>query len=119
MRVVISEGSNGLEAFKRNFDDGLLCTLDWYHATEYLHGYAKCLHQAEEEAQAWAYGAKTVLWEPGGQGLDQWLRGQAEPADAGTAEPPLRANKCGHSTASRKRMSRRRLMARPNGLRRE
>ena len=86
-RVAISDAGNGLEeALLRNFDDGLLCIMDWYHAAEHLHEYARCLRQDEGEAQAWAEEAKTVLWEQGGKGLGEWLGGQAEPADAGTAE---------------------------------
>lgn len=85
--VAVSDGGNGLEeALLRNFDDGLLCILDWYHAAKYLHDYSKCLHAGEGEAAAWAGRAKTVLWEEGGAALLAYLRGLPEPAGAGTAE---------------------------------
>lgn len=86
-RVAISDGGNGLEeAFKRNFDDGMLCILDWWHAAQHLHDYAKMLHGDGAEAKAWAEQAKTVLWEKGGKDLGEHLRGMPEPSDAGTAE---------------------------------
>jgi hypothetical protein len=86
--IAISDAGNGLEeALRRNFDEDLLCILDWYHASEHLHDYAKKLHPADAQAQAaWAKAAKDVLYEKGGSALLGHLRQQPEPKDAETTE---------------------------------
>jgi hypothetical protein len=85
--VAISDAGNGLEeALRRNFNDGLVCILDWYHAAQHLHDYSKCLHADEAQARAWAERAKTVLWEDGGRALGEHLREQEEPLDGVVAE---------------------------------
>lgn len=86
--VAISDGGNGLEeALRRHFWADLTCVLDWYHASEHLHDYAKHLHPREAAAQAlWAKQAKDLLYEQGGTALLAHLREQAVPEDATTAE---------------------------------
>ena len=86
--IAITDGGNGLEeALRRHFVEDLLCILDWYHAGQHLHAYAKCLHLRDAaQAQAWAAGAKDILYEQGGTALLAHLRGQAAPADEGAAE---------------------------------
>lgn len=81
--VAISDGGNGLEeAIHRHFDDDLLCILDWYHAAEHLHGYAKTLHPRDAQAcAAWAEQAKGILYEKGGAALLAHLRQQPVTAD--------------------------------------
>jgi hypothetical protein len=86
--VAISDGGNGLEeALRRHFWEDMLCILDWYHASQHLHNYAKALHPADEAAaQAWAAAAKEVLYEQGGTALlDRW-RSQEAPAEPSAAE---------------------------------
>ncbi len=85
--IAISDAGNGLEAaLKRHFWDDLLCILDWYHASQHLHAFAKWLHPREEgPAQAWAKRTKDILYEQGGTALLAYLRGLAAPADAGAA----------------------------------
>lgn len=85
--VAISDAGNGLEeALLRNFDDGMLCILDWWHAVQHLHAYAKCLLGSEGEASAWAEQAKAVLWGGGGTALLGHLRGQPEPSSEAVSE---------------------------------
>lgn len=86
--VAISDGGNGLEeAIKRHFDDDLLCILDWYHAAEHLHAYAKALHSRDAAAcAAWAKQAKDILYEKGGTALLAHLRQQSVPADGVVAD---------------------------------
>jgi hypothetical protein len=86
--IAICDGGNGLEeALQRHFWDDLLCILDWYHASQHLHEYAKLLHPRDAAAQAaWAAQAKDVLYERGGTALLAHLRAQAVPADDEAAE---------------------------------
>jgi hypothetical protein len=86
--IAISDAGNGIEeALRRNFDEDLLCILDYYHASEHLHDYAKKLHGGDAVAAAvWAKAAKDILYEKGGTALLAHLRGQQEPDDAETAE---------------------------------
>jgi hypothetical protein len=86
--VAISDGGNGLEeAIHRHFDDDLLCILDWYHASQHLHDYAKALHPREATAQvAWAKQAKDLLYEQGGTALLGHLREQPAPGDVAVAD---------------------------------
>jgi hypothetical protein len=86
--IAVSDAGNGLEAaLRRHFWDDLLCILDWYHASQHLHAYAKVLHpHAEGAARAWAEQAKTVLYERGGTALLVHLRDQPVPADAAVAD---------------------------------
>lgn len=86
--VAITDAGNGLEAaLRRHFRDDLPCVLDWYHAGEHLHEYAKVLHAGDTAAAAaWAKAVKDILWEQGGTALLAYLRGLAEPAEPATAE---------------------------------
>jgi hypothetical protein len=86
--IAVCDGGNGLEeAIHRHFWDDLLCILDWFHASEHLHDYAKVLHPRDAGAQkAWAEQAKTVLYERGGTALLAHLRSQAAPVDEAVAE---------------------------------
>jgi hypothetical protein len=79
--IAICDGGNGLEeALHRNFHDELLCILDWYHASQHLHDYAKQLHPGDSQAQVlWAKQAKDLLYEQGGTALLEHLRQQAVP----------------------------------------
>lgn len=84
----ISDAGNGLEAaLRRNFWEDLLCILDWYHASEHVHDYSKCLQAGDSEAaKAWAEKAKGILYEQGGTALLGHLRAQEVPADAVVAD---------------------------------
>ena len=86
--VAVSDGGHGLEeALHRHFWDDLVCILDWYHASQHVHDYAKVLHTGDAAArQAWADTATTILYEQGGTALVAHLAQQPEPADAATAE---------------------------------
>jgi hypothetical protein len=86
--VAVSDGGNGLEeALRRHFRDDLVCILDWYHASQHLHEYAKALQPRDAAAAAaWAGQAKDILYERGGTALSAHLRQQPVPADAAAAE---------------------------------
>jgi hypothetical protein len=86
--IAVTDAGNGIEAcIRRHFRDDLLCVLDWYHACEHLQGYAKWLEPRDEGArQAWVKGAETILWERGGTGLLEYLRGLVVPADEKVAD---------------------------------
>jgi hypothetical protein len=86
--VAISDAGNGLEeALKRHFWDDLLCILDWYHASQHLHDYAKVLHPHDAGACAvWVKQAKELLYEQGGTALLAYLRQQVVPGEAAVAE---------------------------------
>jgi hypothetical protein len=86
--IALSDAGNGIEAaLRRNFWDGLLCILDWYHAAEHLHAFARCLRPRCPEAQAaWAEQAKGILYEQGGAALLAWLRTRPVPEDEVAAD---------------------------------
>jgi hypothetical protein len=86
--IALSDGGNGLEeALRRHFWEDLLCILDWYHASQHVHDYAKVLHPRDGASQAaWAKQAKDLLYEQGGAALLAHLRGQEQPQDEGAAD---------------------------------
>ena len=86
--IALSDAGNGIEAaLRRHFWDDLLCILDWYHAAEHLHAFARCLHPgAAEPRAAWAEQAKGILYEQGGTALVAWLRTLPVPADEPVAD---------------------------------
>jgi hypothetical protein len=86
--IALSDAGNGIEqALRRHFWDDLLCILDWYHAAEHVHAFARCLHPRAAEAQAaWAQQAKGILYEQGGTALVAWLRTLPVPDEAEVAE---------------------------------
>jgi hypothetical protein len=86
--IAILDAGNGLvEALRRNLTDDLLCILDWYHASEHLSDYSKCLFPKDaDKASAWWEAAKGVLYEEGGKELLAHLRSQSKPEDAAVAE---------------------------------
>lgn len=86
--IALSDGGNGLEeALRRHFWEDLLCILDWYHASQHVHDYARTLHPRDAASQAaWAKQAKDILYEQGGTALLVHLRGQAVPVDVEGAE---------------------------------
>lgn len=86
--IAVTDAGQGIEAcLRRHFRDDLLCVLDWYHACEHLQGYAKWLCGHDEAARAaWVKQAEGILWERGGSGLLEHLRGQAVPQDGLVAD---------------------------------
>jgi hypothetical protein len=86
--IALSDAGNGLEeALRRHFREDLLCILDWYHASQHLHDYARALHPREAALQAaWAQQAKGILYEQGGSALLAYLKGLEAPLDEGAAE---------------------------------
>lgn len=86
--VAISDGGNGLEeALHRHFWDDRTCILDWYHASQHLHDYAKELHPRDPAARAAGVEqAKDVLSNQGGTALVVHLREQPLPAEAAVAD---------------------------------
>lgn len=86
--VALSDAGNGLEeALRRHFWEDLICILDWYHASQHLHDYAKALHPRDAGAcAAWVKQAKELLYEQGGTALLAHLRQQGAPGEAAVAE---------------------------------
>jgi hypothetical protein len=86
--LAISDAGNGLEeALRRHFRDDLVCILDWYHASEHLHAYARCRPGGEGEvAGVWVKRMKDILYEQGGCALVKELRQEPAPAAAEVAE---------------------------------
>lgn len=86
--IAVTDAGSGIEAcIRRHFRDDLLCVLDWYHACEHLQGYSRWLEPRDEAARrGWVKQAETILWERGGTGLVEYLRGLAVPADEGVAD---------------------------------
>lgn len=65
----------------------MTCILDWYHASQHLHDYAKALHLGGAAATAaWAGRAKGILYEEGGAALLGHLRRLPGPACAVAAD---------------------------------
>lgn len=84
--IALTDGGNGMrEALRRHFNDDLLFILDWYHASERLHDYARFLPSGEAAA-VWVETAKSILYEQGGKKLLEHLRQQPVPADAAVAD---------------------------------
>lgn len=69
--IAITDGGNGLEeSLQRHLVEDLTTILDWYHAAEHIHDFAKTLHPGDPQAcRDWASPAKTILWEQGGEAL--------------------------------------------------
>jgi len=86
--IAITDAGNGIEAaLRRHFWEDLLCILDWYHASQHVHGCAAALYPEEPARQAsWAEQAKGLLYEQGGVALGGYLRGLAVPAEASAAD---------------------------------
>ncbi|OWK34656.1 hypothetical protein FRUB_10627 [Fimbriiglobus ruber] len=79
--IAVSDAGNGLEAgLRRHFDDGLLCILDWYHAVEHLHTYARAVWADEATRESWVDRAKGTLYDRGGAGFVAWIRDQPLPS---------------------------------------
>ena len=77
--VAITDGGNGLEGLlQRHFSEDVVCVLDFWHAAEHVHGYAKLRYGAD--ATSWAGRAVGVMREQGGAALLEWLRQEELPA---------------------------------------
>ena len=79
--VAITDGGNGLEeSLRRAFSDDLKLVLDWYHAAQHLHAFARVLYAHHAgSAQVWAENTKKVLYEQGGQALLEILHSLSGP----------------------------------------
>jgi hypothetical protein len=74
--VALMDGGNGLvEAVRSSFSDAVQFVLDYYHAAEYLHALANAVWgEGSATARSWAEGAKSVVWEQGGEALLEHLQ---------------------------------------------
>ena len=86
--IALLDAGNGLEsALQDNFWVDLLCILDWYHAVEHLHTFARCLYPKDAAARAaWAEQTKGILYEQGGTALLEHLHEVPRPESAEAAE---------------------------------
>jgi hypothetical protein len=82
--IALTDGANGLEAtLTRHFGGNVECVLDFWHASQHLHDWAKSRYgPGSDGAKAWAEAAIGRMREGGGEGLREWLRGQTPEADA-------------------------------------
>lgn len=74
--IAITDGGNGIEpALHRAFADNLVTILDWYHATQHIHAFGRCLHGKDpQQAGRWSENATHILQQEGGEGLLRYLR---------------------------------------------
>jgi hypothetical protein len=85
--VALTDGAAGLEsALAGHFGGRVEFVLDFWHASEHLHGMARVWHGDGTAAAArWAKTAVGVLRRAGGRGLRKWLVTHGPPAEAATA----------------------------------
>jgi hypothetical protein len=79
--IALTDGGNGLEgALSGHFGGKVEFILDFWHASQHLHTWAKARHEdGTAEASAWAEEAVGRMRTEGGEGLLSWLRGQNLP----------------------------------------
>jgi len=87
--IAVTDGGNGLEeALQRPLAEDLTTILDWYPAAEHLCAFAKVWHTHDDEARSpWQQGAKSILYEQGGEALLAYLGALALPSGASAAVP--------------------------------
>ena len=85
--VALTDGGNGLEAaFAGHFGGNVEFVLDFWHASEHLHGWAKMRYgEGSTEGAEWAAGAVERLRNEGGASVLAWLEGQSLPEGASEA----------------------------------
>jgi hypothetical protein len=85
--VALTDGGNGLEgALSGHFGGKVEFILDFWHASEHLHAWAKCRYgDANSAAKAWAEEAIGRMRDGGGEALLSWLREQRLPEDVSEA----------------------------------
>lgn len=73
--VALTDAGNGLEpALRRCCSGALVFVLDFYHAADHLHAFARCWHGRDSPAAAaWAAQTKSLLRERGGAALLEHL----------------------------------------------
>jgi hypothetical protein len=81
--IALTDGANGLEAtLTGDFGGNVECILDFWHASQHLHAWAKLRYGAgSEDAKAWAATAIGRMRTEGGEALLKWLPGQMLDAD--------------------------------------
>ena len=84
--VALTDGGAGLESAPGgHFGGGVTFVLDFWHASEHLHGVARAWHGDGAAATGWAEEAVGVMRGSGGAGLLGWLA--AHGPEAGAPEP--------------------------------
>lgn len=72
--VALTDGGAGLEsALGSHFGGRVTFVLDFWHASEHLHGMSRAWHGDGAAAASWAAEAVGVMRESGGTGLLAWL----------------------------------------------
>jgi hypothetical protein len=101
--VALTDGGNGLEGLlQRHFSEDLVCILDFWHACEHVHGYARLRYGAE--APAWAERAVGVLRQEGGTALLKLLQEEELPPDCGEEVSESWRQLCGYVSENAHRM---------------
>jgi len=85
--VALTDGGNGLEAaFAGHFGGNVEFVLDFWHASEHLHGWSKVRYgEGSSEAAEWAGRAVERLRNEGGASLLEWLEEQSLPEGSSEA----------------------------------
>jgi hypothetical protein len=100
--VAITDGGNGLqELLHRHFSAGVVCVLDFWHAAEHVHGYAKLRYGA---ASSWAARAVGVMREQGGAALLKLLQQEELPPGCGAEVSESLRKLCGYVSENVHRM---------------
>lgn len=82
--IALTDGGNGLEStLTRYFGGNVECLLDFWHASQHLHHWAKLRYgEGTEKAEIWAEAAISRMRREGGCGLLVWLESQPLEPDA-------------------------------------
>jgi hypothetical protein len=81
--VALTDGGAGLEsALGGHFGGRVTFVLDFWHASEHLHGMSRVWHGGGAAAASWAKQAVDVMRESGGAGLLEWLATHGPGAEA-------------------------------------
>jgi hypothetical protein len=102
--VAITDGGNGLEdLLHRHFSTDVVCLLDFWHACEHVHGYAKLRYGTA--AASWAERAVGVMREQGGKALLGLLRQEQLPAGCAFEVSESLRRLCGYVSDNMHRMN--------------
>jgi hypothetical protein len=101
--VALTDGGNGLEGLRqRHFSQDVVCILDFWHACEHVHGYARLRYGAG--AAAWAERAVGLMREGGGKALLALLQEEELPAECDAEVSESLRKLCGYVSENMHRM---------------
>ena len=102
--VAVTDGGNGLEGLvQRHFSEQVVFVLDFWHACEHGHGYAKLRYGAR--APVWAEHAVGVMRRQGGAALLELLQAEELPSVCGAEVSESLRKLCGYVSENVHRMA--------------